>query len=63
MILILIFVYFRRKPSPTMMVPPNYRRNFSGKGPFQAPFDAANMGSEGEQLYQVNKLLFLYYRH
>ncbi|CAG7819511.1 unnamed protein product [Allacma fusca] len=40
------------KPSPTMVVPPNFRRNFPGKGPFQTPFDGASMSSEGEQLYQ-----------
>ena len=40
-----------------MMMQPNYRRGFAGKGPFQAPFDA-NIGAESEQLYQVKVALF-----
>lgn len=39
----------RRKPSPTMMVASNYRRNYTGKGPFQPPYDGQTVvGNDGD---------------
>jgi len=36
-----------------MMVHPNFRRAFGGKGPFPAPYDGMTVGAEGEHVYQV----------
>lgn len=44
-----------------MMMQPTFRRNFPGKGSFPPQFDGSNMGSESDQMYQVRKLLFLFF--
>ncbi|XP_021953801.1 cytoplasmic polyadenylation element-binding protein 2 isoform X2 [Folsomia candida] len=40
------------KPSPTMMMQPNFRRNFPGKGAFQPQFDGNAVAGENETMYQ-----------
>jgi len=43
---------YGRKPNPSVMMQPNYRRNFPGKGPYQPQFDNPNLQTETDQLYQ-----------